>query len=240
MAALIVALLLPSLSARGDDWPMFGRDASRNAVSPEKGAPISWQIEKKRTGQLLQPPWNIKWEAQLGGGQHLAAPVVAGGLVWIGTTNPPAGQRWAANAAALLCLGQRDGKLLWRYVCPWEGTRFEDPTATGIRCSPLVQGDRLWLLTNRAEVVCLDISPLLRGKGEPRQLWKRDLRKDLGVRLDAVPKMLVDNLACSIGASWQGRIYLATGNGLAQDGKTVAAPDAPSLVCLDKNSGKVL
>jgi hypothetical protein len=29
------------------EWPMFGRDRTRNAVRREKGAPNTWQIAKK-------------------------------------------------------------------------------------------------------------------------------------------------------------------------------------------------
>jgi outer membrane protein assembly factor BamB len=218
---------------------MFGRDRTRNAVSPEKGAPAFWQIEKRRNGQLLQPRWSIKWEARLGGWHHLAAPVVSGGLVWVGSSNRGLlGGQGEKPAAVLLCFRERDGKLLWRYLSPW-GDAPPWARPAGIQCSPLVEGDRLWLVTNRAEVVCLDISPLLRGAGEPRRLWKLDMAKDLGVRPTAVA-MMVEDLTCSIGAPWQGRIYVSTGNGLAQDGTTVLAPDAPSLVCLDKDTGKVL
>jgi outer membrane protein assembly factor BamB len=237
---LLIALLVAGNTARGDDWPMFGRDRTRNAVSPEKGAPAAWQIEKRRDGVLPQPRWNIKWEARLGT-INFAAPVVAGGLVWIGTRNthrddPPAVQ----NTAALMCLRERDGKLLWRYVSPWRGARFDDPTATGIPCSPLVEGERLWFTTNLGEVVCLDIAPLYKGQGEPRIVWKLDMVKELGVRVRPVAPMNLAGLTCSIGASWQGRLYVTTGNGVAEDEKAVPAPTAPSLACLDKHTGKVL
>ena len=36
------------------------------------------------------------------------------------------------------------------------------------------------------------------------------------------------------------RIYVTTGNGVAEDLMTVPAPNAPSLLCLDRDSGKVL
>src|SRR5206468_1077250 len=45
---------------------------------------------------------------------------------------------------------------------------------------------------------------------------------------------------CSIGTSYRGRIYVSTGNGVGEDLKTVPAPNAPSLVCLDRDTGKVL
>src|SRR5437764_1263725 len=59
-----ISLLAPLANA--DDWPMFGRDASRNAVSPEKNPPLDWQMEKREGGQLTTPARNIKWKADLG------------------------------------------------------------------------------------------------------------------------------------------------------------------------------
>jgi hypothetical protein len=45
--ALLTAVLLGanvSVLPAGD-WPMFGRDATRNAVSPEAGPPVTWDVE---------------------------------------------------------------------------------------------------------------------------------------------------------------------------------------------------
>ncbi|HEY7154951.1 MAG TPA: PQQ-binding-like beta-propeller repeat protein [Gemmataceae bacterium] len=235
---LLMGLFLAGSAARGDDWPMFGRDRTRNTVSREKDAPTSWQIERRQDGLLIQPRWNIKWETRLGT-HNFAAPVVAGGLVWVGTTNTNPDGEPAENAAVLMCFRERDGKLLWRYLSPQRGDRFDDPAAAGIACSPLVEGERLWFTTNLGEVVCLDIAPLNKGQGEPRIVWKLDMGKDLGVRPVGAP-MNIGILTCSIGASWQGRIYVTTGNGVAEDEKVVPAPKAPSLLCLDKNTGKVL
>jgi outer membrane protein assembly factor BamB/precorrin-6B methylase 2 len=236
---LLTGLFLATTAARGDDWPMFGRDRTRNAVSLEKEAPTFWQSEKRQNGVLMQPRWNIRWEARLASGNY-AAPVVSGGLVWVGTTNANPDNKPAENAAALLCFREREGQLLWRYLSPWRGARFDDPTATGIRCSPLVEGERLWFTTNLGEVVCLDIAPLHKGQGEPRTIWKLDMVKELGVVLRPVSPMNFAGLTCSIGASWRGRIYVTTGNGVAEEEQAVPAPKAPSLICLDKDSGKVL
>src|SRR5437879_4622638 len=74
---LSVTLLAGSgflVTATAKDWPMFGRDKTRNAVNPEKNPPIKWDV---KTGL------NIKWKAQIGS-FTFATPVVANGLVWIG------------------------------------------------------------------------------------------------------------------------------------------------------------
>ena len=34
-------------AARSDDWPMLGRDGTRNSVNAEAGAPQTWCIEER-------------------------------------------------------------------------------------------------------------------------------------------------------------------------------------------------
>src|SRR5205809_1022831 len=75
--ALFATMLLLAASTQAKDWPMLGRDRTRNPVSPEKGAPVDWDA---KTGR------NIKWKAQLGS-VTVSEPVLAGGLIWIGTNN---------------------------------------------------------------------------------------------------------------------------------------------------------
>jgi hypothetical protein len=67
------------------DWPMFGRDATRNAVSPEKDPPLDWHIaaEPKDDGKVAEvvkparESRNIKWLARLGR-PTTASPIVSG------------------------------------------------------------------------------------------------------------------------------------------------------------------
>ncbi|MFO0844371.1 MAG: PQQ-binding-like beta-propeller repeat protein [Gemmataceae bacterium] len=235
---LAAALALPVLTAHGDDWPMQGRDATRNAVSPEKGAPTHWQVERLRGGVTVQPGWNVRWVARLGSA-NLCSPVVAGGLVWVGTNNDsPRDPRHKQDASVLMCFRESDGQFLWQYVSPRLGADFEDFPRAPISCSPLVEGDRLYFTTNRGEVVCFDLAGLRAGKGEPVLLWKLDTRKELGVRLFG--HSMIGKYTCSLSSTYKGRLYVSTGNGVGEDMKTVAAPGAPSLVCLDARTGKVL
>ena len=51
------------------DWPMFGRNSTRNAVSPEKSPPADWQLGQldATTGRWIKGSGrNIKWVARLG------------------------------------------------------------------------------------------------------------------------------------------------------------------------------
>jgi outer membrane protein assembly factor BamB/precorrin-6B methylase 2 len=217
---------------------MLGRDATRNPVSPEKGPPLRWQTEARDNGFLLRPSWNLKWEAALGYG-NVANPVVAGGLVWVGTNNArPRDPRVTEDAAVLMCFRESDGKFLWQYVSPRLDNRSQDWPHAPICCAPLAEGDRLWFTTNRGEVVCLDVGPLRAGQGEPRRVWTLDMRRQLGV-WPAAAAMSIGS-TCSVGASYQGRIYVSTGNSADRERGTVHAPEAPSLLCLDKETGKVL
>ena len=63
-----VVLLVLSTLAAADDWPMLGRDKTRNAVSPEKNPRLEWGLKAGN---------NIKWQAKLGS-LAFAALVVAG------------------------------------------------------------------------------------------------------------------------------------------------------------------
>src|SRR5687768_8152019 len=84
LAALAI-LIGTAASLSADDWPMLGRSASRNPVSLEKNPPVWWHApDWKDVGTL--PSKNVKWQVKLG--SHAKGdPVVANGLVWVGTNN---------------------------------------------------------------------------------------------------------------------------------------------------------
>lgn len=225
---------------RAADWPMFGRGPTRNAVSPETGAPVDWQFEERdpATDKVLQAGRHIKWSAALGS-NCTGSPVVANGLIWIGTNNEhPRDPGRKEDASVLLCFRASDGKFLWQYVSPrLKGTDLrEDWTWHGMGSTPLIEGDYLWLLTNRSEVLCLHIGPLLRGEGQPREAWKVDLRQEFKV-VPHTPGMAM-GFSPSV-ALYRDWIYVVTGNGVNQN-DTVPAPEAPSLICFAKRTGKAV
>ncbi len=79
--ALSIASLRPARFAASEpgtgDWPMWGGTADRNMVSDMKGLPTEWDVATKK---------NVKWVAKLGS-QSYGNPVVAGGMVFVGTNN---------------------------------------------------------------------------------------------------------------------------------------------------------
>src|SRR3954470_4086756 len=50
VVAIAVLAMLHSAIVRAADWPMFGRDWTRNPVSPEKDPPLDWEIEHRDGG----------------------------------------------------------------------------------------------------------------------------------------------------------------------------------------------
>ena len=223
--------------AAAADWPMLGRDGTRNSVSSEKDAPVRWRIEQHRDERLIREAKGLRWTAKLGTAAF-GSPVVSGGLVWIGTNNQRPGVKSDKNSgSALFCFRATDGRFIYEYVSPKLGTaNTHDAGWAGLGSSPLIEGDRLWIATNRSEVVCLDIGPLQRGEGDPRELWKLDMVKEFDIFPRAA--LMGPPRPCSIGPSWKGRIFVTTNNGVDLQ-KTVPKPNAPSLVCLDKETGKV-
>ena len=56
---------------------MWGGTPDRNMVSNMKGIPTTWDVKTKK---------NVKWMVELGS-QSYGNPVVAGGMVFVGTNN---------------------------------------------------------------------------------------------------------------------------------------------------------
>ncbi len=229
---LSTLLLWSNTIAQGADWPMRGGNQNRNAVVPDAQGPVDWQIAD---GQL--PAKKIRWSGELGF-VSCGDPVIADGMVWVGTNNGREGTE--GDASVLMCFRERDGKLLYKYVSPRlprqsSSTDSGDWPITSLASSPLIERDRLWFCTNRCEVICMDIAPLKSGVGEPRIVWKVDMRRELGV----VPAgVMIGSHAshCSITA-YQDLIYVNTTNSARYD--RIPAPESPSLVCFQKQTGAV-
>ena len=129
---------------------MLGRTPSRNPVVPDGSGPTNWDVQ---AGE------NIRWSAPLGS-QTYGTPVVADGQIYVGTNNS-AGylERYSKDIdlGCLLCFREADGKFLWQFSAEKLPTgRIHDWPLQGIGGAPLVQGERMWFVSNRWELVCLD------------------------------------------------------------------------------------
>src|SRR3954449_7798985 len=161
-AATVVLALLVAPAVRAADQPQWGHGPSRNMVSDEKGLPASFDPAAGK---------NVKWTADLGT-ESYASPVVAGGRVLIGTNNErPRDPKITGDRAVLLCLDERDGHLLWQLAVPKLSADENDPyldwPKVGHSSEPTIEGDRAYTLTNRGEVVCLDVRGMSNGNDGP-------------------------------------------------------------------------
>ena len=202
------------------DWPMWGGAPERNMVSAMRDLPTSWDLEKKQ---------NVKWTAKLGS-QTYASPVVAGGQVYIGTNNELArNPTEPGDRGVLMCFRASDGQFLWQQTHKKLRDDHQDWPETGLCSAALVEGDRLYYVSNRGEVVSLDTHG--DGKGGSKIIWTYDMLKELGV----VPH----NKVSSSPASHGDLIYVNTSNGTDANREKAPNPNAPTLIALDKQSGRL-
>lgn len=235
---LVLALLLsvsPPLLCQ--DWPMWGGTPQRNMVSSMKNLPVSWDI---KTGK------NIKWKADLGS-QSYGNPVVAGGKVYVGTNNEnPRNPAIKGDKGILIAFRESDGKFLWQHVNDkLAAGRVNDWPYQGVCSSPLVEGDRLYYVTNRCELVCLDTEGFLDGENDgPYQeetlksrtdadvIWKLDMMEELGV--------FPHNMSNSSPTVHGDLIFIETSNGHDESHVNIPSPRAPSFIVVNKKTGKVV
>ena len=242
---LIFSLIVIS-AVFADDQPQWGQKHSRNMVSDETGLP---GIFDPAAGE------NIKWVAPLGT-QTYSTPVVAGGRVLIGTNNDrPRDPRHKGDRGVLLCLDEKDGSLCWQLVVPkLVPAVYRDWPRTGI-CSPAtVEGDRVYIVSNRGEVMCIDLNGLTNGndgpyKDEGRHMTQRNAEPLAVTEKDADIIWLFD-MHAEVGIHQHDAanssillhsryLYINTSNGLNDKHQLTPAPDAPSLIVLDKVTGRL-
>ena len=230
-----------------DDQPQWGRRYSRNMVSSETNLPDRFD---PATGE------NIKWVAPLGT-ESYSTPVIAGGKVLIGTNNNrPRDPRHKGDRGVMLCLDEKDGRLCWQFVAPkLVPALYRDWPRSGICSPPTVEGDRVYTVSNRGEVVCLDLDGLTDGNDGPytdegRHMVPRGDEPMEMTQTDADIIWLFDMLAetgvhqhdsAHSSILLHGEyLYVNTSNGLNDKHELIPAVDAPSLIVLDKRTGRLV
>jgi outer membrane protein assembly factor BamB len=232
---------------KSDDQPQWGTAWERNMVSQEKGLPHTFD---PKTGN------NIRWTAPLGTEAH-SSPVIADGRVYIGTNNAnPRDPKHQGDRGVLMCLDEKTGELNWQLIVPKrEEDRYFDWPRSGISSPATVEGDRVYVVTNRGEVVCLDVHGLSNGnqgpyKNEARHMTPNGQSSMALGKLDADIIWLFD-LTTGAGIwSHDGahssilihgpHLYLNTATGVDNTHRKIRTPKAPSLVVIDKETGRYL
>jgi len=250
-------LFLPTVFAA--DWPRWGGpDPGRNMYSPAKGLPDHFTPGKLKPGtEEIDPKTtkNVKWVAKLGS-QSYGNAVVANGKILIGTNNDnPRDPQHVGDRSILLCLDEKTGGFIWQLVVPKLASgKVNDWENLGLLSSPCVEGNRVYVVTSRCEVLCLDLNgqadgnqgPFMEedqyvvGPGKPKAkigpkdadiIWRYDMMDELGV----FPHNASNCSVLVIGDM----VYVCTSNGQDWTHTNIPSPNSPSFIALNKNTGQL-
>lgn len=227
----------PLSKAKKGDWPMWGGSRDRNMVSGHTGIPAKWDVASKK---------NIKWVAPLGS-QTYGNPVITNGRILIGTNNNGnLRPSIKGDKGVIVCLEEKTGKFLWQATHDKLPTgRVNDWPEQGICSSPYIDGKRAYYVSNRCELVCADIEGFLDGENDGPYKKEKYTEKqdgdfiwvlDMFTDYEAFPHNLA---TCSpVGAG--DLIFVSTSNGVDEGHLNVPMPDAPDLMAVHKDTGKVV
>lgn len=245
--ALIAREAIKDLKIGAADCPQWQLSPLRNNVVVSEKIPLEWDI---RSGE------NVIWSVKLGS-ETYGNPVVANGKVYVGTNNG-AGylKRYPSSTdlGVLLCFDEATGDFLWQHSSEKLPTgRVHDWPDQGICSAPLIDGDRLWFVSSRGEVICLDTEGFRDGENdgpftteaeliakdaevtqeqEADVVWKLNMMKELGVS---------QHNMCSCSVTCAGDLlFVNTSNGVDEGHINLPAEDAPSFICLKRGTGEVV
>ncbi len=243
----IAALLLTGAALRvsAGDWPQWCGSNAKNMISSERGLPDSFVPgDKLPDGKIdLATTRNVRWGVRLGTGIY-SSPSVAQGKIFVGGVEKGYG--------ILVCLEAVSGKVLWKWKAPpkqfpvdIDGFHLgihEIPAQMGVCSTATIDGDRVYFVSHRFEVVCLDVNGSTGSDaGEARVLWTFDMEDKVG----AFPCDAANGSPLIKGDI----LYVQTSNGVDRNSfndpqkekdRKFPAPDAPNVIALDKRTGRLV
>jgi len=218
-------------------WPMCGGSPARNAVAPPQPIPARWDLETKE---------NVKWVARLGT-QTYGGPVVAGGKVFVGTNNGSELRPGiTGDKGCVLCFDEQSGTLLWQATHDKLASgSANDWPEQGVASTPLVDGNRVYYVSNRCALVCADVAGFHDGKNDgpfTDEKYTGAQDADFVWMLDMIGQLGVypHNLAACSPVGFGDLLFVCTSNGVDEDHEKPPTPDAPSFIAVDKQTGKVV
>ena len=245
LTAYVLLLVGTSLSLCAADSPQWAGSDAKNMVSAEMGLPASFVPgEKTPDGKIdLASARNVRWGVKVGSAVY-STPAIAKGKVFVGAMEQGNG--------LLVCLEAATGKLLWKWKAPPKKFPFEIdgfhlgineiPAQMGVCSSPAVAGGRVYFVSHRFEVVCLDVNGAGgAAPGEARVVWMYGMEEKAGVFPcdTANGSPIIDG----------DLLYVSTSNGIDRNSfsdpakeknRKFPAPNAPNVIVLDKRTGRLV
>jgi outer membrane protein assembly factor BamB len=153
--ATLLAALGAGSSAQAADWPQW-RGPERNGISTETGLLKQWPSGGPR----------LEWKANGLGGGYSGVSVAAGRIYTMGD---------GPDVSHVHALDEKTGKLIWSAQIGATGGESRN-RYPGTRCTPTVDGNRIYATGQWGDLVCLDAAT---GK----EVWRVSLTKDLNGKM---------------------------------------------------------
>ena len=155
MGVIVSAVVLPTLPLRGDAVPAgsfrWGGACSPNMASSARNLPAD-------PGNTV-PLWEIKT-----GTHQYSIPTLDRGRILVAANDAGIERAGfeAAGGGVVMCVAQATGKLIWQLPIPryLEGVKAPyhfDQWNCGVCSGPVVDGNRVYVVSSRGEILCLDI-----------------------------------------------------------------------------------
>ena len=223
------------------DWPMWGGSYARNMYNTTTGISVDFEpATDPAKGK------KVMWVAALGS-QTYGNPVVADGHVLVGTNNGAKRRpKYEGDKGVLMAFDAKSGEFKWQLTrdkLPDE--RVNDWPEQGICSTPATENGRIYVVTNRCELQCIDLEGFYDGendgpykdevdteKEDADIIWSLDMMDELGV--------FPHNLATSSPVLYGDKIFITTSNGVDEAHLEIPSPRAPSFLAVNKNTGKVV
>jgi outer membrane protein assembly factor BamB len=256
LLSIFATTALSSSFVVAEDWPQWGRNQHKNLYSPEKGIPYEFTPGdfKRGTEEVdMSTTKNVKWVTKLGS-QAYGNTTVANGSVYVGTNNEsPRDPKHIGDRGIVFCLDEATGAFKWQLVVPKLGAgKVSDWEYLGICSSPAIEGNRMYVVSNKCQILCIDTEGMSNGNDGPFKdeaafmadagkppvtvgptdadiVWVFDMREELGV--------FPHNIASSSVVISGDTVFATTSNGQDWSHLNIPSPFAPCLVALDKKTG---
>ncbi len=236
MVAMVV-VWAGALGGSAQETAMWGFTPGRNLAVEERGLPQEWDPASGL---------NVKWTTPLGS-QTYAGPVIIGGKVFVGTNNQGLrNPRLGGDRGVIMAFRAGDGSFLWQSThTKLAAGRVNDWPRQGVCSTPYIEGERLYYVSNRCELVCVDTEGFLDGENDGPFVAEEDSsaidgdviwKLDMMAELDVFPHNLATCSPLGVGDL----IFVVTGNGVDEGHIHVPTPFAPSFIAVDKKSGEVV